>query len=345
MRNNVPYFDSVYDWVNSLPYGKPLTEHNGRDCGGYVYGNPFNARYGERPTDVYNRLFCRDHYYNLTDEELTKLRTTIQYLPIYLDTALDNNIKFLESCGFKVYRKEGKPGDLKHVYLKRNNVSLYISNQTTPQDYRPNKINLSVGELIKKPNWKHPRRVEINLGCYDYGFDMPDEFGELTKKELEKYIKERMVEINAEKPVFKERSKLTFGDLHKFSVSERPPFKKLTIPVYVVNTKSGTLSTIDRPTFIPKENLGSGLSRCICGVYCGVKYSFGFYITKEQEKDSTARQVKFPTVELQDDNEDKLLYSDYVLCLEKEDAKKLAIKTINEKIKVENDKIKEIKNL
>lgn len=339
MRNNVPNFDSVYDWVKSLPYGEPLTEHNG-----YVYGNPFNARYGERPGDVYNRLFRRDHYYNLTDEELTKLRTTIQYLPIYLDTALDNNIKFLESCGFKVYRKEGKAGDLMHVYLKRNNVSLYISNQTTPQDYRPNKIHLSVGELIKKPNWRHPRRVEINLGCYDYGFDMPDEFGELTKKELEKYIKERMVEINAEEPIFKERSKLTFGDLHKFSISG-DPFDKLTIPVYVVNTKSGTLNTINDAIFIPKEKLGKGLSRCICSVYCGVKYSFGFYITKEQEKESIARQVKFPIVELQDDNEDKLLYSDYVLCIDKEDAKKLAIKTIKEKIKVENNKIKEIKHL
>ena len=45
MRNNVPDFDSVHDWVKSLPYGEPLTEHNGRDCGGYVYDNPFNARY------------------------------------------------------------------------------------------------------------------------------------------------------------------------------------------------------------------------------------------------------------------------------------------------------------
>lgn len=138
--------------------------------------------------------------------------------------------------------------------------------------------------------------------------------------------------------------KLTFGDLHKFSISG-DPLDKLTIPVYVVNTKSGTLNTINDAIFMPKEKLGKGLSRCICSVYCGVKYSFGFYITKEQERESIARQVIFPTVELQDDNEDKLLYSDYVLCLDKEDAKKLAIKTIKEKIKVENDKIKKIKHL
>ena len=154
MKNNIPYFNDVFEWVESLPYGQPLMNYNG-----YIYNNPFESKYGENPLIVYNRLFKQDHYYNLTDKEMTKLRTTIQYLPIYLDTALDNNIKFLESCGFKVYKKEGKPGDLMHVYLKRNNVSLYISNQTTPQDYRPNKIEVSVGELIKKPNWKKKQDV------------------------------------------------------------------------------------------------------------------------------------------------------------------------------------------
>jgi hypothetical protein len=334
MKNNVPYFNNANEWVESLPYGQPLQGNNG-----YVYDNPFKSRWGESPLDVYNRLFTRDHYYNLTDEEMTKLRTTIQYLPIYLDTALDNNIKFLESCGFKVYKKEGKPGDLMHVYLKRNNISLYISNQTTPQDYRPNKINVSVGELIKKPNWKNPRRVECNSTyTYDYGFDMPDDFGELTKQELEKHIKKYMTEIIPnDMPVYKERGKLTFGDLHKFAVGEKP-IKKLTVPVYVVNSKSGNFATIPNPGYFDN----TGLSKAYCAVSCGGGKCF--YIQHSQIKSTTAKQIMFPTVSLHSEGKEPL-YTDFVLCLSKQEAKKLAIDTLKEKIKKEQEKINKIKHL
>ena len=336
MSNNVPYFNNAYEWVESLPYGKPL-----QGCGGYVYESPFKSRWGESPLDVYKRLFTRDHYYNLTDEEMTKLRTTIQYLTIYLDTALNNNIKFLESCGFKVYRKEGKPGDLMHVYLKRNNVSLYISNQTTPQDYRPNKIGVSVGELIKKPNWKNPRRVGCNnTYTYDYGFDMPDDFGELTKQELEKHIKKYMTEIiSNDMPVYKERGKLTFGDLHKFAMGEKP-IKKLTVPTYVVNTKSGNFVTIPNPGYFDKPSL----HKAFCAVYCGTKYGLSFYIQHSQIKSTTAKQVMFPTVSLRSEGEESL-YTDFVLCLDKQEAKKLAVDILKEKIKKEQEKIKQIKAL
>ena len=48
---NVPYFNNVNDYVNSLPYGKPLKDN------GFIYESPFNSRYGERPEVVYERLF------------------------------------------------------------------------------------------------------------------------------------------------------------------------------------------------------------------------------------------------------------------------------------------------
>ena len=63
---NVPYFNNVNDYVDSLPYGKPLKDN------GFIYESPFNSIYGERPEVVYERLFKQDHYYGLTDEELTK---------------------------------------------------------------------------------------------------------------------------------------------------------------------------------------------------------------------------------------------------------------------------------
>jgi hypothetical protein len=171
--------------------------YKGKDCGGYVYHNPFNSRWGVKPEYVYSRLFKQEHYYNLTDEELTELRTTIQYMPVYLDTAFNNVIKFLKSCGFTLYRKEGKSGSLIHAYLKRNNVSLYVSNQTTPQDYKPNKLEVSVGELVKKPNWKRKRRVERgSMFSDEYGIDMPDELGELTRQEIEKHVKKYVIELS-----------------------------------------------------------------------------------------------------------------------------------------------------
>ena len=342
MNNIVPYFNNVYDWVNSLPYEQPLHMYKGKDCGGYVYHSPFKSRWGAKPEYVYSRLFKQEHYYNLTDEELTELRTTIQYMPVYLDTAFNNVIKFLESCGFTLYRKEGKPGNLIHAYLKRNNVSLYVCNQTTPQDYRPNKLEVSVGELVKKPSWKRARRVERgSMFSDEYGIYMPDELGELTRQELEKYIKKYVVELSGEPPVFKERSKLTFGDLYKFAIKGET-FKKLTVPVYLVNTKSGTLKTITNAGYVPKESLGHYLEKCICAVFCG--HSFSFYATKQETNATKVRQLLFPGVALRSDNEHKS-YSDFVLCLEKDEAKKLAIAAIKNKIKAEQAKINELKKL
>ena len=339
MNTNVPYFDNAYDWVKSLPYDKPLYMYKGKDFQGYTYENPFNSRWGVKPLDVYNRLFCRGHYYNLTDEELTELRTTIQYLPIYLDTAFNNTIKFLETCGFKLYKKQGKPGDLIHAYMKRNNVSLYISNQTTPQDYRPNKINVSVGELIKKPCWKSPRRVECVIEGYDYGFDNTDDFGEQTKQNLENYIKKYMTEIiSFDEIVYKEAKTLTFKDLYKFTTKSEKN-KQLTIPVYVVNIKSGTIAVITNANF---DTTNLFKNKLLCSIFCGKKYSFSFYVKKEQENNTIIKQMMFPYVGMYQDNP---LYTNYILCLNKHEAKRIAIKTIKDSINKQQNKIQEIKAL
>ena len=141
--------------------------------------------------------------------------------------------------------------------------------------------------------------------------------------------------------MFKERSKLTFGDLYKFAMGG-DKFKKLTVPVYLVNTKSGTLKTVTNAGYVPKENLGHYLEKCICAVLCG--HSFSFYATKQETKATKVRQLLFPGVALRSDNEHKS-YSDFVLCLEKDEAKKLAISAIKNKIKAEQAKINELKKL
>jgi len=176
---NVPYFNNVNDYVNSLPYGKPLSQFNG-----YIYESPFNSRYGERPEVVYERLFKQDHYYGLTDEELTKLRTTIQYLPVYLDDYFEKVHEFLISCGFTRYKKEGHKGDLIHAYYKRNNISLYLSNQETPQDFRPNLIKFEIGKFV---TYKSGRKCRVI--CSGNNVINEDDFGSKTKKNFEDILK------------------------------------------------------------------------------------------------------------------------------------------------------------
>jgi len=186
---NVPYFNNVNDYVNSLPYGEPLNQFNG-----YIYESPFNCRYGERPDIVYERLFKQDHYYGLTDEELTKLRTTIQYLPVYLDDYFEKVHEFLTSCGFTRYKKEGHKGDLIHAYYKRNNISLYVSNQESPQDFIPNVIMFEIGKFITYSSGKK-RRVFVKSMLSGNNVINEDDFGPKTKKNFEDilkyYIKEK----------------------------------------------------------------------------------------------------------------------------------------------------------
>jgi hypothetical protein len=179
---NVPYFNNVNDYVNSLPYGKPL------DNNGYIYESPFNCRYGERPEIVYERLFRQDHYYGLTDEELTKLRTTIQYLPVYLDDYFEKVHDFLISCGFIRYKKEGHKGALIHAYYKRNNISLYVSNQETPQDFRPNLIMFEIGKFITYNSGKK-RMVSVKSMWSGDSVINEDDFGHKTKKNFEDILK------------------------------------------------------------------------------------------------------------------------------------------------------------
>ena len=189
INEKVPYFATVEDWVNSLPYDVP---YNGKPDG-YVYHNPLRnpPLYGEKPEVVYERLFNETHYYGLTDKELTELRTTIQYLCVYLDDFYDKVTEFLQKQGFTRYMKQGKRGDLIHSYFKRNNISLYVCNQEQVQDFRPNTFTVEISELVTNPKTGKKRRVQRKSFAH---IPMPDDFGELTKESFENYIKEYITE-------------------------------------------------------------------------------------------------------------------------------------------------------
>lgn len=189
INEKVPYFATVEDWVNSLPYDVP---YNGKPDG-YVYHNPLRnpPLYGEKPEVVYERLFNETHYYGLTDKELTELRTTIQYLCVYLDDFYDKVTEFLQKQGFTRYMKQGKRGGLIHSYFKRNNISLYVCNQEQVQDFRPNTFTVEISELVTNPKTGKKRRVQRKSFAH---IPMPDDFGELTKESFENYIKEYITE-------------------------------------------------------------------------------------------------------------------------------------------------------
>lgn len=179
---DLPHYSTCIEWVNSLPYEVPLHMYKGKDCKGYVYENPFESVWGQYPEVVYERLFKKDHYYGISDEDLAELRTTIQYFPVYVNSLFRKASGFIESMGFVRY-KQIKEGGLIHTYFKRGDISLYISNLTTPQDYRPNTFEVEFAIMVsgkgEKKRRKHLTSTYIEL---------LDDFGELTVKEFEKEL-------------------------------------------------------------------------------------------------------------------------------------------------------------
>ena len=190
-KNKVPYFDNAFDWVKSLPYEKPLYEYKGQNRQGEIFKNPFENRWGRFPTEVYDNLFGKSKYYIVSDEELTELRTTIQYLPIYLDDSFDKISEFLIKQGFKRYIKQGKRGDLINAYFKRNNISLYLSNLVCPQDFVPNTIEVEISELIKSSKTGKTKRVQRKSFAH---IPVYDELGEKTVESFEAYLKKYIIE-------------------------------------------------------------------------------------------------------------------------------------------------------
>lgn len=178
----LPYYSSCLEWVESLPYGVPLHMYKGKDCKGFIYDNPFESVWGEYPGVVYERLFKEEHYYGISDEDLAELRTTIQYFRVYTNSLFKKTWVFLESVGFVNYRQI-KEGGLIHAYFRRGDISLYISNLTTPQDYRPNTFEVEFA-IIVGGEGKKGRRKHLNTKY----IDLPDDFGELTIKEFEREL-------------------------------------------------------------------------------------------------------------------------------------------------------------
>jgi hypothetical protein len=168
-----PYYDNAYDWVDSLDYSNWICD-------------PFMSPYGISPFEVYSRLFDEQFYYILTPEELKILRTTIQYKATYLNGYFQKCLEFLKSIGFEVYRTHKFPNsELKSVYLRRDNISLYISNQFVPQDFVPNTIELGISKYVtnKLTGKRRSKSIDPLLK-----FPVIDELGEKTKQSFEKYL-------------------------------------------------------------------------------------------------------------------------------------------------------------
>lgn len=186
---SVPYFNSCREWVDSLPYEIYLYDYKGRilcDGQGFMWSNPYYSKWGNSPELVYERLFKADHYYGLTETELTELRTTIQYFSIYLDDYFNKMANMMKELGFEVYKKEGKPGDLIHMFMRRGNISVYFSNQFQVQDFKPNIYGWQWGYYKTIKTGK--RRVLLEHS----EMQLQDDFGEKTKEWVEKYINDNL---------------------------------------------------------------------------------------------------------------------------------------------------------
>ena len=175
----IPYFSSCSEWVDSLPYGEPLHMYKGKDCGGYVYGNPYESVYGTHPEVVYNRLFNQWHYYGISDEELIELRSTIQYFPVYLDSFFERKCSFLESMGFVRYRRL-LDDKVRGVYFRNGDISLFTGNVTTPQDFEPNMLDVEFAKIVNGRR-RHLKNCKVFL---------PDNFGKLSVGEFERNLSE-----------------------------------------------------------------------------------------------------------------------------------------------------------
>ena len=172
-----PYYDNVYDWVDSLDYSSWICD-------------PFISPYGISPYEIYARLFDKPFYYILTPDELRILRITIQYKAVYLNNYFQKCLEFLKNLGFEIYRTHRLPdSELKSVYLRRDNISLYISNQFVPQDFVPNTIELGISKYVtnKLTGKKRSKSIDPLLK-----FPVTDELGEKTKQSFEKYLENLM---------------------------------------------------------------------------------------------------------------------------------------------------------
>lgn len=168
-----PYYDNVYDWVDSIDYSSWC-------C------NPFMSPYGYSPYVVYTKLFDEPYYYDITPEELTMLRTTIQYKAVYLNSYFQKCLKFLQDSGFEVYRSSSHNNESYiGLYLRRGDISIYVSNQEVPQDYVPNTIELEICKYVTNKITGKKRRKSIETFAH---IPMLDEFGEKTKQSFENYL-------------------------------------------------------------------------------------------------------------------------------------------------------------
>jgi hypothetical protein len=188
-----PYYNSVEEYVNSLPYDQPLDKFKG-----YVYKNPLKEiengfRCGRHPSIVFKRLFLEDTYMIVSKEELHTLRTTIQYLPLALNDMHKKLCTFVKQCGFKPLSRRTEPyrwdNNVKFITTTflRDDIRIILSSCTNAQEYVPNAIPiLSMHRVFRNPETNR-LKTSNNLASFAW-IPVTDELGEQSRLSFEKFI-------------------------------------------------------------------------------------------------------------------------------------------------------------
>ena len=191
----IPYYDSVWDYVNSLPYDCPLDEFDG-----YIYKSPLNPiskQYGIPADIVYKRLFKEETYMIVSKEELQLMRTTIQYSPLALNDMHKKLCNFVKQCGFKYISRRSSPWRWNHnvkfitTSFIRDNIRVVLSSNLDAQEYIPNSIPiLYLDKVSKNPQTNRLYTIE-KLSAFDW-IPIEDELCEKSIESFENYIKSKL---------------------------------------------------------------------------------------------------------------------------------------------------------
>lgn len=190
-----PFYSSAKEWVDNLPYDRPLEKFDG-----YVYRNPFKVineglRPGVHPAVVYERLFCEDKYMIVSKEELRMLRTTIQYQNLALNDMHKKLCGFVKKQGFKQISRQVEPwrwdAGVKFIMSSflRGDIRIQLWSWATPQEFIPNSIPIwSMDRMYVNPETGR-RKTLAHLASFDHIL-IEDELGEKSVEAFEQYIKE-----------------------------------------------------------------------------------------------------------------------------------------------------------
>lgn len=197
-RDVTPYYESVHEYVNSLPYDKPLNKFDG-----YVYRNPLTLMEegrlwcGRLPTFVYENLFKEDTYMIVSKEELKTMRTTIQYIPLALNDMHKKLCDFVKRCGFRKLSRTTTPwrwdNSVKFIRTSflRDDIKVVLSSLSDAQEYIPNAIPILSLEKVQKNPETNRLNTVTTLSSFDW-IPVEDELGEKSIESFENYLKSKI---------------------------------------------------------------------------------------------------------------------------------------------------------